>query len=85
MELRGRISALSVMTIVSTMSATAQSMSYGADSFENQYRMTVGQPLHLYATVVSHPMSEVKGQIGKLCATNLAEQGFVTVSLNHSF
>lgn len=64
-------------------------------SFENQYRMTVVgnlfKPKSLNerrrhpAVVVGHPMGAVKEQSANLYATKLAEQGFVTLSLDLSF
>ncbi|KJK64535.1 hypothetical protein P875_00011228 [Aspergillus parasiticus SU-1] len=102
------IAALGLTTIVNTMSAMAQNMSFGADNFyrsdsvtvqpitfENQYRMKIGGNLFIRnnftrsvgapAIVVSHPMGAVKEQSANLYATKLAEQGFVTVSLDLSF
>lgn len=63
--------------------------------FQNQYKMTVvanlitpkdlnrrtGHP----ALVVGHPMGAVKEQSANLYATKMAEQGFVTLSLDLSF
>ncbi|KAL1856652.1 hypothetical protein Plec18167_007224 [Paecilomyces lecythidis] len=64
-------------------------------TFKNQYQMTVAGNLfipkdlnlsaNLPAIVVSHPMGAVKEQSANLYATKLAEQGFVTVSLDLSF
>ncbi|RAQ48117.1 alpha/beta superfamily hydrolase [Aspergillus flavus] len=102
------IAALGLMTIVNTMSAMAQNMSFGADNFyrsdsvtvqpitfENQYRMKIGGNLFIRnnftrsvnapAIIVGHPMGAVKEQSANLYATKLAEQGFVTVSLDLSF
>ncbi|KAE8334921.1 hypothetical protein BDV24DRAFT_144860 [Aspergillus arachidicola] len=102
------IAALGLTTIVNTMSAMAQNMSFGADNFyrsdsvtvqpitfENQYRMKIGGNLFIRnnftrsvgapAIVVGHPMGAVKEQSANLYATKLAEQGFVTVSLDLSF
>ncbi|RYP13378.1 hypothetical protein DL767_010736 [Monosporascus sp. MG133] len=104
----GRIAALGMITIVNTMSATAQNMSYGANNFyrsdsvtvqpitfQNQYRMTVAGNLFIRnnlsrsvdmpAIIVGHPMGAVKEQSANLYATKLAEQGFVTVSLDLPF
>src|SRR5689334_3469660 len=64
-------------------------------AFKNQYQMTVSgnlfTPSNLDrntkgpAIVVGHPMGAVKEQSANLYATNMAEQGFVTVSLDLSF
>ncbi|GAD98084.1 alpha/beta superfamily hydrolase [Paecilomyces variotii No. 5] len=64
-------------------------------TFQNQYQMTVAGNLFtpkglnlsadLPAIVVGHPMGAVKEQSANLYATKLAEQGFVTVSLDISF
>ena len=64
-------------------------------SFKNQYRMTVAGNLFLpkgmdmhqahAAIVVGHPMGAVKEQSANLYATKMAEQGFVTLSLDLSF
>ncbi|KAJ9217020.1 hypothetical protein DTO166G4_1480 [Paecilomyces variotii] len=64
-------------------------------TFQNQYQMTIAGNLFtlkdlnvsakLPAIVVSHPMGAVKEQSANLYATKLAEQGFVTVSLDLSF
>ncbi|KAF3033242.1 hypothetical protein E8E12_000259 [Didymella heteroderae] len=63
--------------------------------FPNQYQMTVAGNLFLpknlsrsdnaSAIVVGHPMGAVKEQSANLYATKLAEQGFVTISLDVSF
>ncbi|KAE8412413.1 Alpha/Beta hydrolase protein [Aspergillus pseudocaelatus] len=102
------IAALGLTTVVNTMSAMAQNMSFGADNFyrsdsvtvqpitfENQYGLTIGGNLFIRnnftrsvdapAIVVGHPMGAVKEQSANLYATKLAEQGFVTVSLDLSF
>jgi uncharacterized protein len=64
-------------------------------SFNNQYQMNVTG--HLFvpneldrnaknpAMVVGHPMGAVKEQSANLYATKMAEQGFVTMSLDLSF
>ena len=64
-------------------------------SFANQYRMNVVGNLFVPkdlnrdaktpAIVVGHPMGAVKEQSANLYATKLAEQGFVTLSLDLSF
>ena len=64
-------------------------------TFRNQYRMTVVGNLFLPknmdrsartpAIVVGHPMGAVKEQSANLYATKMAEQGFVTLSLDLSF
>lgn len=64
-------------------------------SFPNLYKMQVGANLFLPrdmkpgekrpAVVVGHPMGAVKEQSADLYATKLAEQGFVTLSIDLSF
>lgn len=64
-------------------------------TFPNQYQMTVTGNLFIRsdinrsiespAVIVGHPMGAVKEQRANLYATKLAEQGFVTISLDHSF
>lgn len=64
-------------------------------NFKNQYQMNVSgnlfTPKNLDAStkspaiVVGHPMGAVKEQSANLYATKLAEQGFVTLSLDLSF
>ena len=64
-------------------------------SFKNQYQMTVVGNLFVPkdlnrnektpAMVVGHPMGAVKEQSANLYATKMAEQGFVTMSLDLSF
>lgn len=64
-------------------------------SFKNQYRMNVTGNLYIpknldrsrkhAAIVVGHPMGAVKEQSANLYATKMAEQGFVTLSLDLSF
>ncbi|KAH8742788.1 Alpha/Beta hydrolase protein [Diaporthe sp. PMI_573] len=104
----GGIAALGMTTILHTMSATAQNMSYGANNFyrsnivtiqpitfESQYQTTiagnlfirnnVNHSINLPAIVVSHPIGAVKEQNSNLYAIKLAEQGFVTVSLDLPF
>ena len=63
--------------------------------FKNQYQMTVAGTLFLPkvrdprgkhpALVVGHPMGAVKEQSANLYATKMAEQGYVTLSLDLSF
>ncbi|RYO83751.1 hypothetical protein DL764_009426 [Monosporascus ibericus] len=100
--------ALGMITILNTMSASAQNMSFGADNFyrsdsvtvqpitfQNQNRMTIAGNLFTCnnlsrsadtpAIIVGHPMGAVKEQSANLYATKLAEQGFVTVSLDLPF
>jgi fermentation-respiration switch protein FrsA (DUF1100 family) len=64
-------------------------------TFRNQYQMKVAGALFIPkgldrsakhpAIVVGHPMGAVKEQSANLYATKLAEQGFVTLSLDLSF
>lgn len=64
-------------------------------SFKNQYRMDVAgnlfTPRNLDrnqqhpAIIVGHPMGAVKEQSANLYATKMAEQGFITLSLDLSF
>lgn len=64
-------------------------------TFLNQYQMTVAGNLFIRndlngsvnssAIVVGHPMGAVKEQSANLYATKLAEQGFVTLSIDVSF
>ncbi|WP_115575956.1 alpha/beta hydrolase [Xanthomonas campestris] len=64
-------------------------------TFKNQYQMTVAGTLFVPkgldtgkrhpAIVVGHPMGATKEQSANLYATKLAEQGFVTLSLDLSF
>lgn len=64
-------------------------------TFQNQYLMTVAGNLFIpsglnrsinsSAIIVGHPMGAVKEQSANLYATKLAEQGFVTVSIDTSF
>ncbi|KAF5000338.1 hypothetical protein FDECE_11237 [Fusarium decemcellulare] len=63
-------------------------------TFKTQYQTTVAGNLFIRnnlsrsdapAIVVSHPMGAVKEQSANLYATKLAEQGFVTVSLDMPF
>ncbi|KAF3403565.1 Uncharacterized protein F1880_009694 [Penicillium rolfsii] len=63
-------------------------------TFKNQFQMTIAAnlftPKNLTAErspaiVISHPMGAVKEQSANLYATKLAEQGFVTISIDHAF
>lgn len=64
-------------------------------SFKNQYNMKVvgnlfipkdlNQNIKNPAIIVGHPMGAVKEQSANLYATKMAEQGFVTLSLDLSF
>jgi uncharacterized protein len=64
-------------------------------TFKNQYRMNVAGNLFIPkdldrntkspAIVIGHPMGAVKEQSANLYATKMAEQGFVTLSLDLSF
>jgi fermentation-respiration switch protein FrsA (DUF1100 family) len=64
-------------------------------TFKNQYNMNVAGNLFLPnglkqntknpAIIVGHPMGAVKEQSANLYATKMAEQGFVTLSLDLSF
>ena len=64
-------------------------------TFRNQYRMTVAGNLFIpndldrdaehAAIVVGHPMGAVKEQSANLYATKMAEQGFVTLSIDLPF
>ncbi|ACK48088.1 putative signal peptide protein [Shewanella baltica OS223] len=64
-------------------------------TFKNQYNMTVVGNLFIPkkldkkmthpAIVVGHPMGAVKEQSANLYATKMAEQGFITLSLDLSF
>jgi uncharacterized protein len=64
-------------------------------NFKNQYQMSVAGDLFLpksldrkrrtAAIVVGHPMGAVKEQSANLYATKMAEQGFVTLSLDLAF
>jgi fermentation-respiration switch protein FrsA (DUF1100 family) len=64
-------------------------------TFRNQYQMNVAGNLFIPksldrkaknpAVVVGHPMGAVKEQSANLYATKMAEQGFVTLSLDVSF
>ncbi|PWY91643.1 alpha/beta-hydrolase [Aspergillus sclerotioniger CBS 115572] len=65
-------------------------------TFKNQYQMTIAgnlfTPKNLTSTsapspaiVIGHPMGAVKEQSANLYATKLAEQGFITISLDLPF
>jgi len=64
-------------------------------TFKNQYQMTIAGNLFAPRTldlkkrhpaiVVGHPMGAVKEQAANLYATKMAEQGFVTMSLDLAF
>ena len=64
-------------------------------AFKNQYNMNVAGNLFIPkglkqstknpAIIVGHPMGAVKEQSANLYATKMAEQGFVTLSLDLSF
>ncbi|MDF2858064.1 MAG: hypothetical protein K0Q87_3915, partial [Neobacillus sp.] len=64
-------------------------------TFKNQYNMNVAGNLFIPkglnqktknpAIIVGHPMGAVKEQSANLYATKMAEQGFVTLSLDLSF
>lgn len=64
-------------------------------TFLNQFQMEVAGNLFIRnnlsrsenasAIVVSHPMGAVKEQSANLYATKMAEQGFVTIALDHPF
>jgi fermentation-respiration switch protein FrsA (DUF1100 family) len=74
---------------------TSDSVTVEKVSFKNQYGMNVAGNLFVpnsldrnaknAAMVVGHPMGAVKEQSANLYATKMAEQGFVTMSLDLSF
>ena len=74
---------------------TSDKVSVQKVSFKNQYQMTVAANLFVPkaldrrkrspAIVVGHPMGAVKEQSANLYATKMAEQGFVTMSLDLAF
>ena len=74
---------------------TSDRVSVQKVTFKNQYQMNVTGNLFVpndldrnaknAAMVVGHPMGAVKEQSANLYATKLAEQGFVTMSLDLSF
>lgn len=73
----------------------SQQLSVQKVSFNNQYRMKVAGNLYLPkdmgpkvrypAIIVGHPMGAAKEQSANLYAQKMAEQGFVTLSLDLSF
>ncbi|WP_150763004.1 alpha/beta hydrolase [Pseudomonas fluorescens] len=74
---------------------TSEKMTVQKVTFKNQYQMNVAGNLFIPknldgktkspAIVIGHPMGAVKEQSANLYATKLAEQGFVTLSLDLSF
>ncbi len=74
---------------------TSDKVSMQKVTFKNQYHMNVAGNLFIPkglkqstkhpAIVVGHPMGAVKEQSANLYATKMAEQGFVTLSLDLSF
>ncbi|WP_428848920.1 alpha/beta hydrolase [Xanthomonas dyei] len=74
---------------------TSETVTVQKVTFKNQYQMTVAGNLFVPkgldtgkrhpAIVVGHPMGATKEQSANLYATKLAEQGFVTLSLDLSF
>jgi fermentation-respiration switch protein FrsA (DUF1100 family) len=74
---------------------TSEKVTVQKVNFKNQYQMDVAGNLFIPknldgktqspAIVVGHPMGAVKEQSANLYATKLAEQGFVTLSLDLSF
>jgi len=74
---------------------TGEAVSMQKVTFKNQYKMTVAGNLFLPkaldqnlkhpAVIVGHPMGAVKEQSANLYAAKMAEQGFVTLSLDLSF
>ncbi|GAB3396292.1 alpha/beta hydrolase [Azotobacter armeniacus] len=74
---------------------TSDKISVQKVTFENQYKMKVAGNLFIPkditpstknpAIIVGHPMGAVKEQSANLYATKMAEQGFVTLSLDLSF
>ncbi|MEA3207454.1 MAG: uncharacterized protein QOE70_511 [Chthoniobacter sp.] len=64
-------------------------------TFKNQYKMAVGENLYVPksldrgakhpAIIVGHPMGAVKEQSANLYAQKLADEGFVTLSIDLSF
>lgn len=74
---------------------TSDKVSVQKVTFDNQYKMRVAGNLFVPkditpgtkspAIIVGHPMGAVKEQSANLYATKMAEQGFVTLSLDLSF
>jgi fermentation-respiration switch protein FrsA (DUF1100 family) len=74
---------------------TSEKVTVQKVNFKNQYQMNVAGNLFIPknldgkakspAIVVGHPMGAVKEQSANLYATKMAEQGFVTLSLDLSF
>jgi len=74
---------------------TSEKVTVEKVTFDNQYRMKVAGNLFIPrnldrsarhpAIVVGHPMGAVKEQSANLYATKMAEQGFVTLSIDLSF
>ncbi|KAK6697148.1 hypothetical protein SNK05_013590 [Fusarium graminearum] len=87
-KMYGRCTAvLGIMTLVNAIAATAQNLSFGADNFyrsESLQTQPITFPTHVEtpAIVVGHPMGAVKEQSVNLYATKLAEQGFITISID---
>jgi len=100
------LASLGVSIAVSTMTATAQNLSFGADNFyvsnvvtmqpiffPNQFKMTIAGNLFVpnnlsgnaSAIIVGPPFGATKEQSANLYATKLAEQGFVTLSIDPAF
>ena len=74
---------------------TSDNVSIQKVAFKNQYKMNVAGNLFIPkglkqnsknpAIIIGHPMGAVKEQSANLYATKMAEQGFVTLSLDLSF
>ncbi|EKJ71832.1 hypothetical protein FPSE_08017 [Fusarium pseudograminearum CS3096] len=89
-----RTAVLGIMTLVNAMATTVQNLSFGADNFyrSESYRTNVAgnlfyprnlsRSVETPAIVVGHPMGAVKEQSANLYATKLAEQGFITISID---
>lgn len=73
----------------------SSSVTTQAVTFKNQYKMNIAGNLYLPksmdqkakhpAIIVGHPMGAVKEQSANLYATKMAEQGFVTLSVDLAF
>lgn len=73
----------------------SQNVTMQAVTFKNQYKMDIAGNLFLptnfdqqskhAAIIVGHPMGAVKEQSANLYATKMAEQGFVTLSVDLAF